>query len=144
MDAFSELNARDKIIEVVRWVAVLPAAALAGTAAHVAAILLNSAGCTAGMMNPEESTLDRFYVVVLANVAMGAGAVIAGARTAPRRQSETAIGLAALLVFYSGMIFTALLQRPTTIWDYVAVPITAVASVGAAFHVYSERSQGTF
>ena len=141
MNSFSELTGREKMIEVLRWIAVLPAATLGGLAAHIIAIIGNSPGCTRGMVNPEESVFDRFFVVLISNIAMGAATVIAGAKTAPRCRRATAIVLAVFWVFLSGMMFTVLLQRPTGFWDYMAVVVGAVAATGGAVYVHSEESE---
>ena len=142
MPAFRELTASEKAIEVVRWLGVLPVAAVAGVAAHILAIIGNSPGCTRGLINPEESTLDRLFVVLVSNVAMGAATVIAGAKTAPRYRHVVAIALAVVWIFFSGMVFTVLLQRPPQFWDYMAVVVGAIAAVGGAAYIYSEESRG--
>ena len=138
--AFHELTGSEKAIEVLRWLAVLPVAVIAGVAAHLLAIIGNSPGCTRGLINPDESVLDRCFVVLVSNVAMGAVIVIAGAKTAPRYKQVVAIVLAVVWIFFSGMVFTVLLQRPAQFWDYMAVVVGAIAAVGGAAYIYTEQA----
>lgn len=128
-----------KMIEALRWIAVLPAAVLGGLAAHLIVIVVNSPGCTRGILRPDESVLDRFFVVVTSNIAMGLATVFAGAKTAPRQRKVVAVVLAVLWVFFSGMVFTVLLQRRTGFLDYVAVIVRAIGAVVAAACIYADE-----
>gem|GEM_PF-2559040 len=141
MIPFAELTSKEKAIEILRWIAVLPAAILGGAAAHILAIVFNSPGCTRGMVNPGVYVWDRFFVVLMSNVAMGAATVIAGAKTAPRFRQAIGIVLAVMWVFYSGMVFTILLYRPTHFWDYMAVVVGAIAAAGGAIYIHTEESR---
>ena len=141
MKTFSELTGKEKLIEVLRWIAVLPAAALGGAAAHILIILGNSPGCTRGMINPDESIIDRLMVVTISNIAFGATVVIAGAKTAPRARRVTAFVLTGLLIFTSGMLVTVLIGKPTAFADYLAVVVATASAIGGAIYIHVQESQ---
>jgi len=138
-EPFADLNGRQKAIEILRWMAVLPAAILGGLAAHLVAIIGNSPGCTRGMVNPDESVLDKFFVVLMSNALMGAVTVVAGAKTAPRHRRIVAVVLAVAFIFVCGMTFTVALQRQFSPWDFMAIIVGAVAAATGAAHVCLEK-----
>jgi hypothetical protein len=144
MKPFSDLTGKEKSIELLRWVFVLPASVLAVLAL----------GIIAGVAMPPTmaqlpgtplllpSDFHRFILPRIFGALMAAAFVIAGAKMAPRRRVATAVGLAAVWMLYSFMIHVLVhLGRGKA--HYAHFVMAAVASAGAAAYIfYSAKLQG--
>jgi hypothetical protein len=142
---FAELSTRDKSIEVVRWVLVLPAAWLAGMAPRfIARVLIPPTMVQPpGMPRPRVSDFQQIYLPHLLAVVMAAAFVIVGAKVAPRRRVLVAGILAALWIAFSFLIHVG--PHDSFELRYLARPIVAmVGAVGAAGYVWwSERKDAS-
>ena len=106
MKRFSELASDAKLIEVLRWVCVLPAAVLG---AFVVQYIVHAVVQIAdyGGWDLRDSSLGYALRVFIYYVLRKAAFVIAGAKMAPRHQVATAIVLAVLGILSSLMIHIA-------------------------------------
>jgi hypothetical protein len=145
MRPFAELSAKEKGIEVVRWVCVLPAAWLAGMAPRYIEMLVRPPAMAQlpGTPRPVESDFQRFYLPHMMGLVMAAAFVIVGAKVAPRWRRPVAAVLAVLW-----MIFTYLIHvGPHASYElrYLSQFIVAtVAGLGAAAYIwFSESRQRT-
>jgi hypothetical protein len=101
MKPFSELTGRGKLIEVLRWLCVLPAALLAHSALELvvdAAVQIARFGGWGIFGDSHIAYLVRLFLFY---VSPKAAFVIAGAKTAPRYQTATAIVLTVLGFLFS-------------------------------------------
>lgn len=101
MTPFSELTGRARVIEILRWFCVLPAAVLG---AFVAQFLLGAVVhvvSSGGWGSLGDSNIAYTLRLFLFYVPHNALFVIAGAKMAPRRQLGTAIVLAILGILFS-------------------------------------------
>ena len=131
MKSFSELTRKEKVIEVVRWVCVLPVAMLASLVGH----LLTVAIVVQPVMNgwSHEGT-GRWLRHLIGGFLGGAAFVVAGAKTAPRFRRATALVLAA------GYIVSAVGTHWVHHGDLIPVVAATVAAAGGvAYHFCSDR-----
>jgi hypothetical protein len=106
MKPFSELSRRAKLIEVLRWLGVLPAALLADFAVLriVGAVFAVAHLVGSGRWGtPGDSGIAYPLSVLLYYVPRQLAFVVAGAKVAPRHQTATAIVLTGLGIFVSLM-----------------------------------------
>lgn len=104
MKSFSELSGKAKAVELLRWALVPCVAVLAGYV--IPRIIANflmppPLAQPPGTPRVPPSDFQRIYLAWIAPILMGVAFVIAGAKTAPRRRSATAIVLAGLWMLYS-------------------------------------------
>ena len=90
MRSFSELSSREKRMEIVRWLCVLPAAVLADFAVSFVVGTIVRSG---GLKIRGESSIAYWFVLVLTYGSPKAAFVAAGAKTAPRRPVAIAVVL---------------------------------------------------
>jgi len=144
MKSFSELTSKEKSIELLRWLFVLPASVLAVlTLCLLAGIAMPPTMAQLPGTPPlVPSDFHRFVLPRIFGALMAAAFVIAGAKTAPRSRVATAVGLVVLWMLYSFMTHVLVhLGRGKA--HYAHFVIAAVASASAAAYIYySERSQG--
>jgi hypothetical protein len=102
MKPFSELTNRERSIEVLRWLGVLPAAVLAHFAARFAlgSVVLLASHAAWGF---DDSTIAYYLKVILYYLPPKSAFVIAGAKMAPRHQRATTIALTVVGVIFSLM-----------------------------------------
>ena len=103
MNPFFELTARDKLIEVLRWLGVLPAAFLGDTAVQFlfgGVVQLAGIGVGGPLGDLGFAHALRVFLYYVPHKAVF---VVAGAKIAPRYQWRTAIGLAGLGLLLSLM-----------------------------------------
>ncbi len=105
MPSFTDLSAREKIIEVVRWLLVVPAAWLAGMTPRFIDRLVRPPAMAQlpGMPQPPVSDFQRFYFHLL-GIVMAAAFVIVGAKVSPRWRVPVAGILAAAWIVFSYLI----------------------------------------
>lgn len=92
MNSFSELTRKERLIEVVRWLCVVPVALLAGLMGHMLTIAIVVQPVLSGLSR--EGT-GRWLRHLIGGFLGGAAFVVAGARMAPRFRRATALVLAA-------------------------------------------------
>ena len=130
MKAFSELTGQEKSVELLRWLLVPVAAALAVIVPDIIARLVMA--------------MSDFYRVILPwldHGLIGAAFVNAGAKTAPRGRLATAIVLAVLWSL-SALLSHVLMQPSPGIRNYAHFAVAALSAVGgAAYFYYSEKSK---
>ncbi|MEK6260304.1 MAG: hypothetical protein AABP62_16930 [Planctomycetota bacterium] len=134
MKSFSELTRKEKAIELLWWIGVLPVAMLAGLVGHMLTV--------AFVVHPVLSGLSyegtgRWLRHLIGGFLGGAAFVVAGAKTAPRFRRATALVLAV------GHIVSAVGIHWIHHRDIIPVIAATVAAVGGtALLFYSERSKG--
>jgi hypothetical protein len=136
---FAELSMGERVFECVRWIFVLPAVAVCGIAAKSVVAFGSSASMTGGNLDPENSNVDRLFVVIASNVALGAASVIGGAKVAPRYKVQTAVMLAVLLSFLWGGAFALELAIPVDGWKLAGILSGVLGAVGGAVHIGESR-----
>lgn len=128
----------ERISRWLRWAGVLPAAVLAGLVIElISGIAYSKVAPATGEVG--ETPFVRFLLRLLLYVPKEVGFVIAGARTAPRGRTATAIVLAALRLLVS--LATHVLTQPhrgTTNFVHLAFESTG-AVLGAAYVVTTEK-----
>ena len=142
MKPISDLSPREKAVELLRWLLVLPSAMLAGLILRLIATALTPPVTAQLPRAPSEiSGFRRFVLPHLLGALVAAAFVVAGAKLAPRRRSATAIVLAlvwTLSTFAIHVLGHHGAGRPHL--KPIAVAMVATAC-GAAFVWYSERSR---
>ena len=134
MKSFAELTRRDKGIELLRWVCVLPVALVVRHVLHVLMFLV--------VIRPLLSELsyggfDRWLRHLTGGLPGGVAFIIAGAKTAPRFRRATAVVLAV------GSIVLAVRIHWFPHRDEIPIVAEAVAvACGAAYMFRSKRSFG--
>jgi hypothetical protein len=103
MKPFSELTGRGRLIEVLRWICVLPAAVLGVIAAEFVVVVVVKIARNGGWDILDDSLIAKFLTLLLFYVLPKSAFVMAGAKTAPRHQSATAIVLTLLGFLFSLM-----------------------------------------
>src|SRR5262245_41829072 len=104
MNPSSELSRRAKLIEVLRWLGVLPAALLGefvvrnGVGVALAAVYIV---CYGARDHVSDSSAGHFLRMVFYYIVPGSAFVIAGATISPRFQMATAIALTGLGILLS-------------------------------------------
>jgi hypothetical protein len=139
MNPTSSPAKREKAIEWLRWVCVLPAAVLCSVAVQfIAGMVGRLAVFEWG--TPAESTFVR-YLLLLFRVPMEAGFVVAGAKTAPRGRLVTAIVLAAARVLMSLIVHIVRQSNPGVV-NYTHFAAESLGSVlGLTYIFSSERTR---
>ncbi len=135
MKSFSELTRKEKGIELLRWISVLPAAVLGDYAGYVIGGILVWLALTVGLVNPpsDDSGFNRSLRYLIWMFPKGVACVIAGAKTAPRCRLATASVVAVLWMLWTDMIHR--FAGPTVVATAVA------AGCGVAFIFVSEKSK---
>lgn len=139
MKAFSELTAREKLVELLRWIGVPIVAVLSVVLLRFVIALLRPPALAQLPGAPETplTDLSRLILPRLFGALLAALFVLAGARTAPRCRVATAGVLAA---FWTTAEFLShvVLSRGRGVPHYADVVIAAIAAGGAV--VYLIRS----
>jgi hypothetical protein len=146
MNPFSQLSRRAKLIEVLRWLGVLPAALLGelvvrhGIGVAFAAVHMVSYGARE---NVSGLNAGHFLRIVFYYVVPRSAFVIAGAKIAPRFQLATAIALTGLGVFLSLMTHVVVQHvagNRVGVTNYAHfIAESAGLAVGATGILWSER-----
>lgn len=134
---FGHLTTKETIVEILRWLAVLPAAAAGGLLANLIAVLFNSSGCTGGMIDPDNSVFDKLLVVIISSFAFGFATVVAGSKTAPRFHTPVAVVLGIIVVFFSGVAMPY-----SSGWDIARIIIGIVGVTGGGYAIYRDEFHG--
>ena len=141
MRSFAELSAREKCLEVVRWVCVAPASMLAGMAPRfVASFFMPPAlAQLPGTPPVRVSDFQRYYLPHMIGFVMAAAFVIVGARMAPRWRVPVAVVLAVVWVLYSFSVHI-LPHWGHDPRHYRYVYVAALSAAAAAANIwYSEK-----
>jgi hypothetical protein len=141
MKPFSELTGRGRLVEVLRWLCVLPAAVLVHTALELvveATVQIASFGGWGIFGDSNIAYLPRLFLFY---VSPKAAFVIAGAKTAPRYQRATAIVLT-LLGFLFSLLTHVISQhragRRVGITNYTHLLAESVGLLVAAAYIVLE------
>ena len=143
MKSFSELTRKEKVVELLRWIIVPPAAVLGVLAVRIiAGVVKPPAVAQPPGSSPMPAPDFRFFLLPIFSILMGAAFVIAGAKTAPRGRLATAIVLAGLWSL-EALMSHVLMQPSRGIRNYTDFIVEAVGAAGAAVAIgYSEKSKG--
>ena len=140
MNSFSELTAREKTMERLRWICVLPAAVLGGFAAQTIAGLVNRLAVY-GWGTAAESTLVYGLQLLMFYVLKCAVFIVAAAKMAPRGRLATAIVLAAAAILMS-LVVHVLGQPHPGVVNYTHFTAESAGTViGVAYVFYSEKAR---
>jgi hypothetical protein len=131
MKSFSELTGKEKLIELLRWLCIPPAAMLGFVVAYYGGGFCLPLAEFVGIVNPpSDMGFNRMLRYVIWLFPMGAAYVVAGALAAPRWRMLPALVLAVLWILWTGRIHG---------WSRESVVGAAVAAMsGAAFVFWSE------
>jgi mannose/fructose/N-acetylgalactosamine-specific phosphotransferase system component IIC len=137
MKAFSKLMWRGRLIEVLRWLCVLPAAVLGDVAAQFVIGAVAEIARYGGWDNPGDS-MSANSARVLLSLPPKSAFVIAGAKMAPRHQGATAIVLTFVGLLFSLMthvISQRLVGRRLGIANYIDLCAEAAGLLGGATYI---------
>jgi hypothetical protein len=144
MRSFADLTPKEKCVEMVRWVFVVPAAVLAGMAPRVVTSFLMPPALAQPLGAPPVTVPDfqRYYLPHLVGFVMAAGFVLVGAKMAPRWRTPVAVVLAVLWTAYSFLIhvWPHLGHDPR---HYRYLYVAAISAAAAAVSIWhSEKTKG--
>ena len=129
----------DTAISVLRWIAVLPGAFLAGSLARLVVGVLNWLATPA---YDAESILGQFGTGCIMAGAFAVAVVWSGALIAPAKRNETGVVLAVLiLLFYGvsvslvvlGMPTSTQLSDPRVLGEFIGTPAASIYALAAAW-----------
>jgi hypothetical protein len=143
MQTFAELSARDKSIEVVRWILVPVTAVMVFEALHVVAwaVMPPALAQPPGTPRVAPSAVQRFVLPHLSSILLGLGVVIAAAMMAPRLRVLAATIVACVWISLA-LQSHLLVHGSPDIRHYLHFAVAAAAAVGGvAFIWYTESSQ---
>jgi hypothetical protein len=142
MRTFADLSAKEKSIEVVRWLCVVPAAWLAGMIPRYVEMLVRPPALAQlpGTPRPPVSDLQRIYLPHMMAMVMAAAFVIVGAKIAPRWRLRVASVLAALWLVFSYMLH---------VWPHTSLElryltrfiVSTVAALAAVVYIWYSASR---
>jgi len=134
MKTFAQLTGREKGIELLRWMGVLPAAGVGLlTGYFMAGVLLGLAAALRIVGPPSDFGWNRLLRYVIWLFPMGALFVLAGALTAPRWRLAVAGVLAVFWIAWTGKVHG---------WGYEAVTGAVIGSAaGAAYVGWAKRTE---
>jgi hypothetical protein len=144
MKSFADLTGTEKLLELLRWLAVLPAAVLANLAPRFLAGFMMSRPVAQPLGVPPlpVSDFQRYVLSWLFGLLMGALFVFVGAKTAPRFRPATAVVLAFLWTLYAFLIHIAV-HLGQGVPHYTHFAIGAGGAVGTAAYLRNaEKSKG--
>ena len=138
MKPFSESTGRQRLIEALRWLCVLPAAVLGHIALEFVVGAAWQIGRSGGWAIPGDSNSAYYLMMFLHLVPPKSAFVIAGARMAPRYQRATAIVLT-LLGFLFSLMTHVISQhqagRRVGITNYTHLFVEFAGAVGGAAYI---------
>lgn len=138
VNSSSELTRKQKAIELLRWVGVLPAAILARLAVPIIVGNLMRFGMYVGWFSQGGSGLVYYLQLVLFYFPKEAAFVIAGAKMAPRYRLATCIILAVAAILMS-LIVHMLGQSNVGLVNYMHFAAESLGAVcGAVYMFFSE------
>ncbi|MBI2826112.1 MAG: hypothetical protein HYX69_15645 [Planctomycetia bacterium] len=140
MSTFSELTNREKTVELVRWMCVLPAVAVGGLAAQYASGVLYRLAVQ-GWGAAAESNVTLSLQVVL-RLLVETAAILAGAWVAPRNRLATALVLAvggAILALFTHVLSQS--HRGATNYLHFAAEAGGAAVAVACIYYAQKRRQ---
>lgn len=143
MTPFSDLTGRARLIEVLRWLCILPAAVLANFVVQFFVGAVVQFARSAGWDNLSDSAIAYSTGLLLGYVAPKSAFVVVGSKVAPRRQLGTAIVLTALGILFSllthvvGQLLRGSLVGTTNYLHFLAESAGALG--GAAYIVLQAR-----
>ena len=125
MRSFFQLTGKEKTIELLRWVCVLPVAMLGGFGAFCIAGVVKSFGSFGGIVN-----------ILITQFPIGTAIVLAGAITAPRFRLATACCLAVPWVLVSYIIHVQQQRAHGAVPEYFPGVIAALATAAAVVYIF--------
>jgi len=141
MKPFSGLTGRGRLIEVLRWLVVLPAAVLGGIAVEFVVASAVQIASYGGLGILGDSNIAYCLRVLLDYVPPKSAFVIAGAKMAPRYQRATAIVLTLLAFLFSlltHVIAQRLAGRRLGIVNYRHLIAESAGALGGAAYIQLE------
>jgi hypothetical protein len=144
MKPFSELTVRGRLIEVLRWLGVLPVAVWAGIALEFVVVVAGQIASFGEWGILGDSNIAYVLRMLLFYVATKSAFVIAGAKTAPRYQRATAIVLTLLGFLFSlltHVISQHLAGRRVGITNYTHLFAESAGMLAGAAYIFSKVSR---
>lgn len=129
---------KKKIIDVLRWIALLPAACIGALLANVMVVVGN---WTTTNYLGGRSILTDIFVFALGAILTGYGFVSAGYYVAPHYKRQTSLVLCALLSVVCGVSLTLGFVMHGFCWDSFKTALACVISIGAAIYTYSDLDE---
>ncbi len=127
-------------IVALRWIAVLPAAAVAGYVAWLLVNLLNRVTFFFQGLDPN-SLFNRAFIEAASGLAMGAATVYVGAKVAPFHRAVVVFLLAGLSILAAGfLLFPAIVARSG--WAIYSAIWWAIGAGAVAWAVYTGEVSG--
>src|SRR5688500_9653792 len=122
MRPFSALTTWERVVELARWVCVLPAAVLGDYAGYILGGILGVLAVAVGLVNPasDDSSWNRSLRYLIWMFPEGVTCVIAGAKTAPRWRLAIACVVAIVWILWVDRIHG--FEGPTLMATAVAGP----------------------
>ena len=129
---------KKKIIDVLRWVVLLPAACIGACIANAMVVAGNwlSSNYTGG-----HSILTEIIVFVAGAIITGCGFVYTGYYVAPYYKKQTSLVLCALLSFVCGVSLTIGFITDGFCWHSCKIALSCVITSGAALYMYSNLDE---
>lgn len=141
MKPFRELTGQQKAVELLRWLAVLPAAVIGS---YIVRFVVGIAGALAvkiGWLNPGSAGIAYYLFSFLYYVPKETAFVIAGTTMAPRFRRVTAFLLAAVAIFCSLIIHVLGQNHPGSVNHMHWTLESGGAVIGAAYVFVAELVQ---
>lgn len=129
---------KKKIIDVLRWIVLLPAACIGACIANAMVVVGNwlSSNYTGG-----NSILTEIIVFVAGAIITGYGFIYAGYYVAPYYKKQTSLVLCALLSFVCGISLTMGFIIDGFCWHSCKIALSCVITSGAALYTYSNLDE---
>jgi hypothetical protein len=136
---FTELSRKEKAVELLRWLAVMPAAWLGYRAVELVAGLVMLLARQVAWITPGAPDLLYYVQLVVFYAPKHAAFVVVGAKIAPRSRLATAAVLAAAAILLS-LMRHILVQQNRGFINYTHFALETVGALaGAAYVVFSEK-----
>lgn len=127
-----------KVIVVLRWIAVLPAAVFASIVVHLLVILINDILIVRYV--DFESFLAQVYIHLVANIPLGAAGIWVAAYVAPTFKKHVSTVMVGLFLLLSGaVILWSIMQE--RYWDIYAIICMNIGSIGMAVHLFMKEQK---
>ena len=135
---FSEKTGKQNVLDVLRWIAALPASVLGCVIAYWIVVILNR--ITMARYVDPDSFMGQVFVQWIGNAIMGAAFVYISVYIAPSYKKQTGIIMAGIALLLSGtFLFAAIMTR--NYWAMFGTVCMNVGSTAVAYDVFKRETQ---